>query len=120
MSAKRMVSAVLLLGIAAGLRAADTYQIDPVHSAFLFRIKHMNISYSYGRFNSSTGQIAIDEDPAKCGVNIEVKADSVDTADAKRDQHLKGPDFFNAKQFPTISFKSKAVKKEGAGYEVTG
>lgn len=102
--------------------AAETYKVDPVHSSFLFRVKHFNAGYFYGRFNEATGTVVIDEaNPAKSSVEIQVKVESIDTNDVKRDQHLKSPDFFNAKQFPTITFKSKQVKPSGKDtYEVTG
>src|SRR5258705_219039 len=62
-----------------------------------------------------------DQDPAKGLFSFQVKAASIDTGNAKRDQHLKGPDFFNVVQFPTIAFKSRAVARSGAdAYEVTG
>ncbi len=101
--------------------AAETYKVDPVHSMTVFRIKHL-VSYSYGRFNDLSGTFNIDtETPAKSSVELEVKIESVDTFNEKRDQHLKSPDFFNAKQFPVITFKSKAVKKINEDtYEVTG
>lgn len=120
MSPTRLVSAMVLFCVVVGLRAADTYQIDAAHSAFLFKVKHMNVSYTHGRFNSSSGTIVLDDDASKCSVSIEIKAESVDTGNGGRDQHLKGPDFFNAKQFATLTYKSKAVKKTGNDYEVTG
>jgi polyisoprenoid-binding protein YceI len=117
--------ALLIAGIAVAAstsRAADTYKVDAVHSTVLFKIKHMNASYSYGRFNAIEGAFALDEkDPSKCSFNVNLKVDSVDTANPGRDGHLKGPDFFNAKQFPTISFKSKSVASAGKGvFDVTG
>ena len=107
--------------VAGSVRAADTYTIDAVHSSFIFRIKHINTSFLYGRINASSGTLVVDEaDPTKSSIDLELKADSVDTVNEKRDQHLKGPDFFNAKQFPSITFKSKSVKKTGDDFEVTG
>ncbi len=102
--------------------AADTYEIDAVHSAFLFRVKHLGVSYSYGRFNEATGKFTIDAaDPAKNSIEIEVKADSIDTANAGRDKHLTGPDFFNTVEFPKLTFKSTTFKKkDGNKFEVTG
>lgn len=110
------------VGMASLAMAAETYKVDPVHSSVLFRAKHFNTGYFYGRFNSVSGSVVVDDaNPAKSSVEIQVKVESIDTNDAKRDQHLKSPDFFNAKQFPTISFKSKQVKKSGKdAYEVTG
>ena len=93
--------------------AAKTYQIDAVHSAVLFRAKHLGVSYNYGRFNEFSGAITMDEtDISKSKVEFEVKTASVDTASQKRDQHLRSPDFFNAKQFPVITFKSTKVNAQ--------
>ncbi len=104
--------------------AADTYEIDTAHSMILFRAKHMGVSYNYGRFNEFTGKLMIDEtDISKSTVEFEVKTASVDTANEKRDQHLRSSDFFSAKQFPVITFKSTKVSmKEGKEdmLEITG
>jgi len=113
-----------LAGITQLADAADTYQIDSVHSMVIFRAKHKGVSYNYGRFNEFTGEIMIDEtDMSKSSVAFEVKTASVDTGNEKRDQHLRSPDFFNAKQFPVITFKSTKISmKEGETdmLEVTG
>ena len=101
---------------------AEKFTLDPVHSFALFKIKHLGIGYSWGRINNPTGTIEVDEaDPSKSSVSVELKAENVDTANGPRDQHLKGPDFFNSKQHPTITFKSKSVKKAGdAKVDVVG
>ncbi len=100
------------------------YEIDTVHSMILFRAKHNDVSYNYGRFNEFTGKIMISVDAVtERTVEFEVKAASVDTGNEKRDQHLRSSDFFSAKQFPLITFKStKVVEKEGKEdvLEVTG
>ena len=104
--------------------AAKTYQIDATHSAVIFRAKHLGVTYNYGRFNEFSGNITMDEtDVSKSKVELEVKTASVDTANAKRDQHLRSPDFFNAKQFPVITFKSTEVSAKAGQenmLEVTG
>src|SRR5687768_12531453 len=83
------------------VRAADSYQIDAVHSSVLFKIKHLGVADFYGRFNDVSGTVSFDNaDPSKSSVALEVKVESVDTHNEKRDQHLKSPDFFNSKQFP--------------------
>ena len=89
----------------------------------LFRAKHNNVSYNYGRFNEFTGKITTDEFASMGMVEFEVKSASVDTGNEKRDQHLRSSDFFSAKQFPVITFKSTKVSaKEGEEdvLEVTG
>lgn len=88
-----------------------TYNIDAVHSSILFRAKHMSVAYFYGRFNEFSGNITLNEaDVSNSKVEFEVKSASVDTANEKRDQHLRSSDFFNVKQFPVITFKSTNVK----------
>ena len=88
------------------------YEIDTTHSMIIFRAKHNGVSYNYGRFNEFTGKIGM-ADPMHIStstVEFEVKAASVDTGNEKRDQHLRSSDFFSAKQFPVITFKSTKVK----------
>lgn len=102
-------------------RAADVYVADPVHSSVVFRVKHANTTYFWGRFNHIEGKFTLDSiDPGAVNLEFEVKTASVDTANADRDKHLKGPDCFNAVQFPTIRFKSKSAVTKGSGYEVQG
>lgn len=91
---------------------AQTFQVDPVHSYIIFRVKHMNAGYSYGRFNQFSGTFVIDEkNLARSSVQFELDTASVDTNNQKRDDHLRSPDFFNARQFPKIDFKSTSVRQ---------
>jgi polyisoprenoid-binding protein YceI len=102
--------------------AGETLKIDTAHTSVLFGIKHLNLARFWGQFRDVTGTIDFDPaDPAKSKVNIEIKADSVSTGVEKRDNHIKSPDFFNTKQFPTVTFASKSVKKTAENeYAVTG
>ena len=102
--------------------AAETYKLDPAHTSIVFRVKHLGISYVFGRFNGPTGSIVFDESaPSKSAVDMQAETKNVDTAVEKRDTHLKSPDFFNAGEYPLVSFKSKSVKKLGEHtYEVSG
>jgi polyisoprenoid-binding protein YceI len=100
---------------------AETFKIDPVHSSIVFGIKHLGVTDFYGRFNDVSGKAVFDkEDPSKSSLEISIPVESVDTKNEKRDQDLKGPDFFNAKQFPVMVFKSKKVEGSGDTYKVTG
>jgi polyisoprenoid-binding protein YceI len=101
---------------------ADNYKIDPVHSIILFKVGYLGIGNIYGRFDSLSGDFVFDSaDPTKNSVNVTINTDSVDTNAADRDKHLKSPDFLNAKQFPTATFKSSGVKKvDDKTYDVTG
>ena len=101
--------------------AADEYAYDLVHSSVSFKARHLDISWIHGRFNEVEGKFSLDrEDPTKSTFELTIKTDSVDTANKARDEHLRQPDYFDTKQFPTIEFKSKSVKVIKGGYEVTG
>lgn len=93
---------------------ADAYTVDTVHSSVMFSIKHQNVAHFYGRFNKATGSFNLDEaNPGASSVEVTIDADSVDTANEGRDKHVKSPDFFSVKEFPTITFKSTAVESKG-------
>lgn len=124
-----LVAAVVLAGgwvVAGPARTADEYAVDPMHSGVNFKISHLGLSWIHGRFNSYSGSFTLDaadpgkSDPGKSSFTLTIKTESIDTNNAKRDEHLRAPDFFNAKQYPTITFKSTAVKPAKEGYEVTG
>src|SRR5437879_3709531 len=117
-----LFGAVLVTLLAVGPSArADEYVLDEAHSGVNFKISHIGLSWTFGRFKEVSGSCTLDAAaPAKSAFNLTIKADSIDTNNQKRDDHLKSPDFFNATQFPTITFKSTAVKPVEGGLEVTG
>jgi polyisoprenoid-binding protein YceI len=115
----------LLAGVFAGVEApvvaAESYQIDTAHTAVTFKVSHLGLSWCHGRFNDVSGRFSIDSaEPASSSFELAIKSESVDTNNEKREQHLRSPDFFNVKQFPTVTFKSTSVKAIKGGYEVTG
>ena len=118
----KIVAFTLLSSLGPAAQAADTYQIDPVHASVLFKARHLNIADVYGRFDDVSGTVTLDPaNAADDSINLEIKADSLDTHNEKRDQQIKGPDFLNVKQFPTITFRSTKVEKAGDDtYDVTG
>lgn len=101
---------------------AGQYQVDRLHTSVVFKVKHLNVSYFYGTFTDSTGTFSITGPDGSGGsFEIQVKADSVNTRNEGRDNHLKGPDFFNARQYPTLTFKSSQVVRAPDGtFDVTG
>ena len=113
---------LLTLSCATLSRAADTYKADPVHSSVVFRAHHAGAGYVWGRFNDPAGTFVLDDaDLTRSTFHVEIPVANIDTHNDKRDGHLKSPDFFNAKQYPTITFQSTSVKKgEGNVLEVTG
>ena len=118
---RKFTLATILVAYCTLARAADTYTVDPVHSSISFMISHAGISNIHGRFNDFSGKITIDQtDPAKSSFALTIPIESIDTNNVKRDEHLRAPDYFNAKQFPTMSFQSTKVSAVDGGYEVTG
>jgi polyisoprenoid-binding protein YceI len=111
-------SALLGLGMVA---TGDDYTIDTAHSGVVFKISHSELNWVFGRFNDFSGEFTIDSsDPSKSSFVMKIKPESVDTNNAARDGHLKSPDFFNTKQFPSMSFTSTSVKPVEGGFDVTG
>lgn len=96
--------------------------IDAVHSTILFKCKHLDTSWQFGRFNDVKGTLTMDAaKPEGSKVEVTVAMDSIDTNNKKRDSDLLGPNFFDSKQFPTATFKSKTVAKKGDKvFAVTG
>lgn len=90
---------------------AGNYAIDASHTSVNFRVDHMGYSKILGRFGDVSGTLAVSEQGSG-KLNVIINTASVDTNHDKRDDHLRSPDFFNAKQFPEITFTS-ALKING-------
>ncbi|MEX2365658.1 MAG: YceI family protein, partial [Pseudohongiellaceae bacterium] len=87
--------------IGASALAAD-YQIDHAHSAVTFETGHLGVSRLPGRFNEFSGSYTwSDDNLSENAVSLEIQADSIDTNHTDRDEHLRSPDFFNVRQYPT-------------------
>lgn len=107
----RIVTAVILLsGLSSAAHAAESYTIDPLHTYTHFSVNHLGFSTMQGRFDRSSGKITLDRAASSGTVDISIEAGSINTGHGKRDQHLGGPDFFNAAEFPSVTYKSSAVK----------
>ena len=120
MKPAKMIMAIVFGSLGIAVQAADTFKIDPVHSSVVFSVTHFGTNF-YGRFNDVKGTVVFDQaDPSKSSVDLTIPVESVDTKNEKRDQHLKNADFFNAKQFPVMTFKSTKVEGSGDTYKVTG
>ena len=86
------------------------WQIDPAHSQIQFSVRHMMITNVRGTFDRFSGTVDFDEEnPAQTTVDVQIEAASVNTREPDRDAHLRSPDFFNAEQYPYLTFKSKRV-----------
>ena len=97
------------------------FKMDATHSWILFKVNHLGLGTAWGSFNKFDGSFMLDsENVSDNSVSLTIDAGSVDTNNKKRDDHLKGPDFFNAKEFPSISFTSSKVTGKGDDFQVTG
>ena len=109
----RLVLALLLV-TAPALAGAATWQIDPDHAFVEFKVKHLMVSSVKGTFTKVAGTLEADDaDLAKATVTVTIDTASLDTNIAKRDEHLRSPDFFDVAKYPTMTFTSKRVIVEG-------
>ncbi len=89
---------------------STTWNLDPTHSEITFSVKHMMISKVKGSFNSFSASLESEDNTFKnTKVLATVNTDSIDTNNTDRDAHLKGEDFFNTVQNPTITFESSSL-----------
>lgn len=105
----------LLVALAApALAETSTWEIDPAHSSIQFGVRHLMISTVKGKFPKFTATAVADEkEPTRAVVEASIDAASIDTGETKRDEHLRGPDFFDVAKYPTITFKSTKVEPAG-------
>lgn len=97
------------------------YALDPTHTRLGFSTRHAMVTTVRGQFTEFSGTAHVDSaDPAASSVEVTIQVASVDTGVADRDGHLKSPDFFDAEQFPTMTFKSTSVVVEDGNWLVTG
>ena len=98
------------------------WDIDPNHTTIEFAVKHMMFTTVRGRFGDVRGTITLDEQRlGNSSVEVEIDVTSIDTRDEKRDAHLRSPDFFDAEQFPAMTFRSTRVEpRRGDEARVTG
>lgn len=104
------------LGLVVGgssVEANEIFKFDQAHSTIAFKVRHL-LGSAKGKFTKFSGTIEIDrEHPEKSSVFATIQAASIDTANPKRDEHLRTADFFDVQKFPEIIFKSRRVKQTG-------
>jgi polyisoprenoid-binding protein YceI len=102
--------------------ATSTWQIDPMHTAAQFSVKHLAISTVRGGFSNVKGTVILDDaDVSKSSVDVTIDVSTVDTRTPDRDKDLKSDKFFDVAKYPTMTFKSTKVEQAGAGkLKVTG
>lgn len=108
------VAALALLSLTATAARAESYRIDPTHSFIQFSISHLGYSLLQGRFNHIDGEFDyVKGDPKKSRIRVRVETASVDSNHAKRDKHLRAPDFLDVGRFPQATFVSESFTESG-------
>jgi len=112
---KRYSAIILVFFVIPIFAYGSTWQIDPDHSSFQFKVRHLMVSNVKGDFTKVRGMVTIDEQNiANLKVEITIDAASANTGHAKRDEHLRSADFFDVTKYPTITFVSKKIERTGA------
>jgi polyisoprenoid-binding protein YceI len=115
MSMHKSLFTALIVSVALPLSAfaADSYTVDSNHTFPHFSINHLGFSTLQGRFDKTSGTVTLDRAAKTGSVEISIDSASVSTGFVKRDDHLRSPDFFNAAEFPAITYKSTAMHFKG-------
>ncbi|MGZ6737821.1 MAG: YceI family protein, partial [Nocardioides sp.] len=97
-----------------------TWDIDAAHSTVGFSVRHMMVSKVRGYFRDFSGEIVTAEDPTQSTVTATIDLGSIDTRQEQRDAHIRSADFFNVETHPQMTFRSTAVRTDGADWVVDG
>lgn len=111
---KNLALTAFVSSLAFSAQAAETYKLDPNHTAITWHVNHFGFSTPSGKFMNVDGQVVLDEvNPALSSVNVTINVADINSGVAKLDEHLKTPDFFDVVKFPTATFTSKKVELTG-------
>ena len=99
---------------------SGTWAIDPVHSEVSFTVRHLMVSKVRGRFTRFAGTFVTGEDPLESSVEASVELASIDTDNADRDAHIRSADFFDVERYPTLTYRSTGIRRDGDGFIVDG
>lgn len=102
------------------LPRTGVWTVDPAHTVVGFTARHLVASKVRGSFKAFSGKINVTDSPESSSVEVSIDAASIDSGVADRDAHLRSPDFLDVEQYPTLEFRSTAVRPTGSGYEVDG
>lgn len=108
------------VAFAAAKLPAGTYEVDKAHSKVGFEVSHLVISTVEGKFTDFSGSLKIADKIEQSSLTAKVATTTVDTANGKRDDHLRSPDFFDVKKFPEMTFVSKEFKQTGDDLAIGG
>ncbi|SFB22999.1 Polyisoprenoid-binding protein YceI [Amycolatopsis marina] len=99
---------------------AGTWAIDPAHSDVTFTVRHLGVSKVRGQFSTFEGEIVTADTLNGSSVTATIQAATIDTNSAQRDEHVRGGDFLDVEQFPTLTFRSTGIRVEDGDYLIDG
>jgi polyisoprenoid-binding protein YceI len=110
------LAALAFLAVCSLFAQSTSWRIDPLHSAAHFSVRHLMISTVRGEFSGVNGMVRWDpKQPTQATVEATIDCSTLTTGVAKRVEQMKGPDFFDVKKYPRMSFVSKKVQTAGPG-----
>jgi len=103
---------IVFLSVSPAHAAPQEYEFDKAHTQILFFVDHLGFSMSQGEFHDYDGKVMFDEEnPLNSSVEVTIQTDSIDMDDEKWDKHMRNKDFFDVKEYPTMTFKSTSIEK---------
>jgi len=121
--ARTLIAALILAAASTAQAKLEVYQIDPAHSSITFKIRHF-VGKVAGSFDTFSGELRLNrEDMARSKATATIETASIDTGNDKRDGHLRSPDYFNAGEYPEITFESSSwtpVEGKEDTWEISG
>ena len=98
----------------------STWTLDPAHTQVGFEVKYMMFAKVRGRFTDLEGTLTIGPSDEESTASVVLRAASIDTGQAQRDEHLRSPDFFDFERFPQLTFEGSGLRREGRGLILRG
>ena len=111
---------VVLTALFCAYGYSQTWEIENPHSSANFKVRHLMVTNVNGNFSEINGTVNLEDDFTKTTTQAVIPVKSINTSNKKRDEHLLSGDFFDAKKFPTMEFKSKSATAENGVRKITG
>ena len=113
LGARLLCLAAILGSLAHPALAGESYVVDPRHSRPVFLVDHLGFSTQHGRFNELRGSVELDRAALSGSIDITIEASSVDMGAEDWNEHMRGKDFFNVEEFPTVIFRAETMVFDG-------
>lgn len=99
---------------------AGRWVLDPVHSEIAFTVRHLMVSKVRGQFTGFEGELRVGASPLESSVEVSIDLNTITTRNEQRDAHIRSADFFDVEKFPTMTYRSERVERDGDGFTLPG